>query len=140
MKEEVKAKKYYLKRYRNYLLRIERLKDKLKLIENRLIGLQSVQIKDMPSGGIPLSKDDLFEEKEEIEHRIKRLTTNSKKVKTEIYDCIDKIDDFRFAEILESYFVDNKTLEEIAEDKAYSVQHVGYLYSKALEEIDIRKQ
>ena len=138
MKEENKRKKYYLKRYRNYLMRIERLKEKLFGIDEQLTGLKSVAINDMPSGGERLTTDDLLIKKEETEHRIETLKETSLVVKKEIFECIDHLDDYRLAEILEYYFIDGLTLEEIAEQNNYSVQHVGYLYGLALDNIKIK--
>lgn len=137
MKEETKKKKYFLKRYRNYLFRINRLEEKLFQIDNQLIGLKSRQITDMPRGGTPLTKDDLLIKKEETEHRIQNLVDISRVVRMEIIDSLDTIDDYRFSEVLESYFIEGQTLEAIAENKNYSIQHVGYLYGKGLDLVQI---
>lgn len=137
MKEETKKKKYFLKRYRNYLVRINRLEEKLFQIDNQLIGLKSRQITDMPRGGTPLTKDDLLIKKEETEHRIQNLVDISRVVRMEIIDSLDTIDDYRFSEVLESYFIEGQTLEAIAENKNYSIQHVGYLYGKGLDLVQI---
>lgn len=137
LKEETKKKKIYLKRYRNYLIRIKRLEEKLFQIDNQLIGLKSTQITDMPKGGIAATKDDLLIKKEETEHRIQNLVDISRNVRMEIFDCIETLDDYRFSEVLESYFIDGYTLEAIAENKNYSIQHVGYLYGKGLEMVQI---
>lgn len=137
LRDETKKKKYFLKRYRNYLIRIERLEEKLLLIDNQLLGIKSVGISDMPKGGQSLTKDDLLIKKEETEQRIQNLVDISRKVKHELYACIETLDDYRFAEVLENYFIDGYTLEEIAEMKNYSVQHVGYLYGKGLDRITI---
>lgn len=137
LKEETKKKKYFLKRYRNYLVRINRLEEKLFQIDNQLIGLKSRQITDMPRGGTPLTKDDLLIKKEETEHRIQNLVDISRVVRMEIIDSLDTIDDYRFSEVLESYFIEGQTLEAIAENKNYSIQHVGYLYGKGLDLVQI---
>ena len=139
LKDETKKKKYFLKRYRNYLTRINRLEEQLASVNERLVGLQSKVMTDMPGGGLPITKDDLLEKKEELQHRIDTLTNTSKKVRREILDCIDILDDFRFAEILEAYFIELKTLEEIAEEKHYSIRHCGFLYAKALETINVNE-
>ena len=137
LKEETKIKKSFLKRYRNYLIRIERLEEKLLSIDNQLEGMSSKQISDMPTGGLPVTVEDILNRKEETKKRIQRLIDTSLLVKEEIYEVIDHIDDYRFAEVLESYFIECKTLEVIAEEKHYSVQHVGYLYGKGLEMIQL---
>jgi DNA-directed RNA polymerase specialized sigma24 family protein len=140
LKEETKKKKQYLKRYRNYLVRIERLEEKLSNIDDQLLGMKSVTINDMPRGGIPLTKDDLLSKKEETQERIQKLVDISRDVKNQIYDCIETLDDYRFAEVLEHYFVDGYTFEAIAEIKCYSLRHVGYLYAKGLEKVVINER
>lgn len=137
LKEEDKQKKYFLKRYRNYLTRIERLEEKISSINEELIGIKSITISDMPKGGQPITKDDLLIRREETEQRIQTLNETSLKVKKEIYECIDHLDDFRLAEVLENYFIDAMTLEEIAEVNHYSIRHVGFLYAKGIESIQI---
>ncbi|MDT2483153.1 hypothetical protein [Enterococcus avium] len=137
MKEETKRKKNYLKRYRNYKTRISRLEEKLASLDEQLVGVKSVEITDMPKGGLPLTKDDLLARKEETSLRIQNLVNISRDVRVEILNCLDTLDDYRFAEVLECYFIDGYTLEAIAEIKHYSVQHVGYLYGRGLDLIQI---
>lgn len=118
-------------------MRIERLEEKLLMIDNQIIGLKSVTINDMPRGGQPVTKTDLLIKKEETQERIKTLTDTSLKVKKEIFECIDSLDDYRLAEVLENYFIDRMTLEEIAKEKHYSVRHVGYLYAKGIANVNV---
>lgn len=126
-----------MKRYKNYLIRIERLEEKLLVIDNQIVGVQSKRISDMPKGGVAVSLDDLLIKKEETQQRIQNLVDTSHKVKQEIYACIDTLDDYRFAEVLEDYFLNSRTLEDIAEYRHYTVRHVGFLYGKGLELIQI---
>ena len=139
MKDEIKKKKSFLKRYRNYLIRIERLEEKLLSIDNQLEGMSSKRISDMPTGGLPVTVEDILNRKDETKKRIQRLIDNSVSVKSEIYEVIDHIDDYRFAEVLEAYFIECKTLEFIAEEKHYSIRHVGFLYGKGIEMIQINE-
>lgn len=137
MKDEIKKKKSFLKRYRNYLIRIERLEEKLLSIDNQLEGMSSKRISDIPTGGLPVTVDDLLCRKEETKQRIKRIVRTSNRIKSEIYEVIDHIDDYRFSEVLEAYFIDGKTMEYIAEERNYSVKHIKYLYSNGIKEIKI---
>ena len=133
MKEETKSNKRYLNRYRRYMKRVDKLEEKLYQIDVQIQGLKGRQITDMPRGGRTLTTDDLLIKKEETEHRIQNLLDRSKKIRYEVFDCIDTLEDDRFAEILECYFIERLTFEEIAEQKNYSVRHVGYLYGKGIE-------
>lgn len=139
LKDEIKKKKSFLKGYQNYLIRIERLEEKLLSIDNQLEGMSSKRISDMPKGGLPVTTDELLYRKEEIKRRIQNLIDKSIEVKFEIYEVIDHIDDYRFAEVLEAYFIECKTLECIADEKHYSVRHISSLYSEGLKEIQINE-
>lgn len=133
MKEETKSNKRYLNRYRRYMKRVDKLEEKLYQIDVQIQGLKGRQITDMPRGGRTLTTNDLLIKKEETEHRIQNLLDRSKRIRYEVFDCIDTLEDDRFAEILECYFIERLTFEEIAEQKNYSVRHVGYLYGKGIE-------
>ena len=87
----------------------------------------------------PITTDELLYRKEEIKRRIQNLIDKSIEVKFEIYEVIDHIDDYRFAEVLEAYFIECKTLECIADEKHYSVRHISSLYSEGLKEIQINE-
>lgn len=137
MKEETKANKKYLNRYRRYMRRVEKLEEKLYLIDCDLQGMKTKNITDMPQGGQRLTMDDLLVKKEETEHRIQNILDLSKQVKFEVFDCIDTLEDDRFAEILEYYFIDCYTFEQIADKKNYSIRHVGYLYGMGIELVTI---
>ena len=117
--------------------RVEKLEEKLYLIDCDLQGMKTKNITDMPQGGQRLTMDDLLAKKEETEHRIQNILDLSKQVKFEVFDCIDTLEDDRFAEILEYYFIDCYTFEQIADKKNYSIRHVGYLYGMGIELVTI---
>lgn len=133
MKEETKRNKKYLNRYRRYMKRVDKLEEKLYQLDVQIQGLNGRQITDMPKGGTSLTTDDLLIKKEETEHRIQNLLERSKGIRYEVFDCIDTLEDDRFAEVLECYFIERMTFEEIAEFKNYSVRHVGYLYGRGID-------
>ncbi|GGC74870.1 DUF1492 domain-containing protein [Enterococcus wangshanyuanii] len=137
MKEENQVKKSYLKRYRRYQQKIKRLEEKLLEIDNRITGIKSVEIKDMPSGGQTVTIEDLFVQKEETKKRIKNLTDINKQNRLEIYHCIDQLEDDRSAEVLECFFIDSMTFEEIADMKHYSVRHIVSLYAQGLDNVKL---
>lgn len=133
--QEFKAKKRYLKRYRRNRDQINRLKNKIKNLDERIKGLRSPGFSDMPRGGTPITKEDLTVEKIEIEERVKRLEAKGKIIKNEILDIIDELEDTRYAEILEGFLIDCKEFGDIAEDMDYSKRHIERLYKDALEEL-----
>ena len=55
------------------------------------------------------------------------------KYKKEILDVIDELDDPRYAEVLESYFIRLKDFETIAEENNYTTRHVARLYREGID-------
>lgn len=134
---ETDRKKQFLKRYKKNIALINRLSEKLQNIDSRLYNIKSPGFSDMPKGGTPITKEDLVSEKTEILERISRLEKKGKKYKREIIDKIDELEDTRYAEILESFFIDCKDLDTIADDNGYTIRHTIRLYSEAIKSISV---
>lgn len=135
--QEYEDKKRYLKRYKKNLAMIDRLERKRKILDDKLIGLRSPVLSDMPKGGIPISNEDILADKLEIEERIARLKKKSKRLKSETLEIIDDLDDPRYAEVAESFFIDCMSLEDIADDMGYSTRHIERIYSETIDKIVI---
>ena len=133
--QEIESKKRYLKRYRKNRALIDRLNDKIEILDERIKGIRSPRFSDMPRGGTPITKEDMIAEKDDIQRRIDRLEVKGKIIKGEILDIIDELDDTRYAEILEAFLIDCKDFGEIAEDNCYSVRHIERLYSEAIKSV-----
>lgn len=130
-------KKRFLRRYKKNLLNIARLKNKVAILDERAKNIRSPKLSDMPRGGTPVTTADLIAEKDEIERRISRLEAKSKTLRREILDKIDEVEDYRYAEVLEAYFIDLKDFETIAEDMCYNLRHIMRLYSEAVNAIEL---
>jgi len=135
--QELDRKKRFLKRYKKNLALIDRLESKVTNLDERIKNIRSPVISDMPRGGTPVSKEDILADKLEVEDRIRRLKKKGLTYKREIIDVIDELDDTRYAEILESFCIDCKSLEEIADDNGYTLRHIKRLYSEAVISVDI---
>lgn len=135
--QELDRKKRFLKRYKKNLALIDRLESKVENLDSRIKNIRSPVISDMPRGGTPVSKEDILSDKLEVEDRIRRLKKKGSTYKKEIIDVIDELDDTRYAEILESFCIDCKSLEEIADDNGYTLRHIKRLYSEAILNVDI---
>ena len=129
---EIENKKRSLKRYRKNLACIGRLEEKLNLLDQRIKSVKSPNLSGMPRGGTPVTVDELLSDKLDLEKRIKRLTDKNKNIKDQILDEIDSLEDYRYCEVLEAYFIDCKTISEIAEDMGYSDVHIYNLYRDAV--------
>ena len=131
--QEIVRTKRFLKRYRKNLNCTKRLEDKLSLLDDRIKSIKSPSYSGMPRGSVPVTIDELLSDKIDLENRIKRLRAKSKIYKDEILEEIDSLDDSRYCEILESFFIDCISLEDIAEKECYTVRHVYRLYHEAVE-------
>lgn len=138
--QEIERKKKYLKRYKKNVALISRLQRKVNDLDRRSKSLKFPTLSDMPRGGEPITAYDLTNEKIELEQRIDRLTSKGDKLKAEILDCIDTLDDPRYAEILESFLIDLKDFDIIADENGYTERHVRRLYSEGLGAINIKCQ
>lgn len=137
MIQEPDLKKSYLKRYRKNRELIYRLKNKISKLDERMTTLRSPGLSDMPRGGTPVTFPDLLAERSEIEERIERLELKGRKLKAEILDKIDELEDSRYAEVLESYFVECRDFGDIAEDNGYTIRHVLRLYTEAINAMSV---
>lgn len=136
----IRKTKRWLKRYRRNVDCIERLKNKLEQLEDRLTSIKTPNLSGMPRGGVPVSVEELLSDKIDLERRIGRLEKKGRNYKTEILDEIDTLDDPRYCEVLESYLIECIPLDDIAENEGYSIRHIYRLYSEAVEEIAYKRQ
>lgn len=135
--QERDRKKIFLKRYKKNVALIDRLYNKVEILDRRSETVKSPNYSGMPRGGTPITAFDLKDEKNDLLARIDRLKKKGEIYKSEILEVIDNLDDTRYAEVLESYFIDCKDLSEIAEEMGYSIRHVKSLYSKGIDSITL---
>ena len=138
--QEIERKKRSLKRYKKNLACIGRLEEKLALLDDRIKSVKSPNMSGMPRGGTPVTIADLLSDKVELEERIERQKAKSKDLKKEILEEIDSLDDIRHTEVLESFFIDGISLEDIADNEGYTVRHVYRLYSEAVTQLALNRQ
>ena len=140
VQEIEKRKKKSLKRYRKNLACIKRLEEKLVILDERITAVKSPSLSGMPRGGTPVTLADLVSDKVNLEKRIERLKVKGKKLKSEIYEEIDSLEDPRYCEVLEAHFIEGLTFESIAEEMGYTERHVYTLYSEAISLLAISDQ
>lgn len=138
--QEITRKKRYLKRYKKNIACICRLEEKLKLLDIRIKSVKSPNFSGMPRGGTPVTIEELISDKMDLEERIERLKRKSKTLKKEILEEIDSLDDPRYCEILEAFFIDGLSLEDIADNEGYNVRHIYRLYSEAVSILAVKGQ
>ena len=133
-------KKRSLKRYRKNLACIKRLEKKLYLLDERIKAIKSPNFSGMPRGGVPVTIDDLMSDKMDLEDRIKRLKAKSRGLKNAVCEEIDSLEDPLQCEVLEAYFIDCKSIEDIAEDLGYTERHIYNLYTDAIKILSVTNQ
>lgn len=132
IEKAIEKKKKFLKRYKKNLACIDRLKNKLQKLDLDIKSAKSPNYSGMPRGGVPVTLDELLSDKLDLEKRINKLTAKKSDLKNMVLDEIDNLEDDRYVEVLESFFIDCKTHAEIAEDTGYQERHVIRLYSEAI--------
>ena len=138
--QEIERKKRSLKRYKKNLACVNRLEEKLALLDEKIKSVKSPNMSGMPRGGTPVTIADLLSDKVELEERIERQKAKSKDLKKEILEEIDSLEDMRHAEVLEAFFIDGISLEDIADNEGYTVRHVYRLYSEAVTKLALKRQ
>ena len=136
--QEIASKKRFLKRYRKNLNCIVRLEDKLALLDVKLNSVRSPNLSGMPRGGVPVTAADMVADKIDLENRIERLKEKGKRLKLEILEEIDSLDEPRYVAVLEGFFIDCLSMEAIAENEGYTVRHVYSLYHDAVRALTLK--
>ena len=136
--QEIASKKRFLKRYRKNLNCIVRLEDKLALLDVKLNSVRSPNLSGMPRGGVPVTAADMVADKIDLENRIERLKEKGKRLKLEILEEIDSLDEPRYVAVLEGFFIDCLSMEAIAEYEGYTVRHVYSLYHDAVRALTLK--
>ena len=73
-----------------------------------------------------------FDRLAELDDLIMRRVSDLEQAKTEMLEAIACLEDVRFREVIKSYYVDCKTLEQIAVDMNYSFSHVNRMKYNAI--------
>ena len=140
IQEIEKHKKQSLRRYRKNVACIERLERKLAAKDDRITKLKSSKFSAMPRGGTPVTLDDLISDKLDLEDRIKRLKAKSRDLRREVCEEIDSLEDPRYCEVLEAFFIDCLDFDDIADELGYTTRHVIKLYSEAITFLSLKDQ
>lgn len=127
--------KRFLRRYEQNTKKIDVLRTALDEKRSRLYSVSSPKLTGMPRGGVYKTKEDLVAEIENIERRLSRAIKKGQTIKLEILDVIDEVADAKYCRILELYYIEFKTLEQIAEEMNYSYRWIVDLYHQAIQAV-----
>lgn len=129
-------KKQWLYRYKNNRIKLARLQEKLSTLEARITSIKSPNYSGMPRGGTSVTIDDLLSDKLILLNRIKRLEDKGIEYRHEILEAIDSVENYKYAAVLEHWFIGGASVGDISKAIGYSNTYISKLYSKALKEID----
>lgn len=133
--QEVKNKKRFLKRYKKHNVRLARLEEKLITLNEQIKSVRTPKLSGMPRGGVPITIEDLIADKEMLEERISNMKSLRLSLKKDILKEIDTLEDVRYAEVLEMYFIDCLSFDDIAEELGYDTRHILRLYKQGIEQL-----
>lgn len=127
----------YLRGYQWTLQSIERTKEKITERESKLYSVRSQKISDMPKGGTGKDVIDMIDYKDEAINELNRRLLRAKKKKDEIEECICAVGNERYILLLQLVYIEDQSLDEVADCLHLSYSRVTKLHGYALDLIEI---
>lgn len=121
--------KEYLWRARRIDRRIDETRERLRRMRARLEGRVS-RLSKTP--GSRRRWSDGIDDVIDLERRLERQIGEMCRIKMEVMDAIEGVEDPNCREVLELYYLDGMSWEEVAKKMHYSVRNVQILHGKAL--------
>lgn len=128
--------KEFLRMARGVDRRIDRATERVERLRARLEAGRLNQITGMPRGGNSdwtETADKLIELEQIVNARVREMC----KVKRLAMEAIEAVEEMRYREVLELYYLDGFTWEQVAEQMHYTVRNVTNLHGKALLKIKV---
>lgn len=134
---EFKHNKAYLMRYRKIYTKIDRLKDKLNRLNERY-DLKGVSYSSEPSSSVKKTLDDILAQKEYLENKLNKLIDESYNIRNDIMDKLLDLDNQLEATVLDFYFLEQYSLNDIADELSYSERQIERLYIDGIMSVECR--
>ena len=131
--------KEYLLRAWQIEKRIDRLIDEREHIWARAEAVHSPVLSDMPKGRGTREWTDTVLELVDLCRTIDSEIRQLCRVKREVTEAIDSVEDMRYRRILELRYRSYKTWEQIAQETGYDERYIYKLHGRALLDVKIRK-
>lgn len=132
-----KHNKAYLMRYRKIHTKIDRLKDKLNRLNERY-DLKGVSYSSEPSSSVKKTLDDILAQKEYLENKLNKLIDESYNIRNDIMDKLLDLDNQLEATVLDFYFLEQYSLNDIADELSYSERQIERLYIDGIMSVECR--
>ena len=134
---EFKHNQAYLMRYRKIHTKIDRLKDKLNRLNERY-DLKGVSYSSEPSSSVKKTLDDVLAQKEYLENKIDEMVSESIDIRNEIAEKLLDLDNQLEATVLDFYFLERYSLNDIADELSYSDRQIERLYVDGIMSVECR--
>lgn len=134
---EFKHNKAYLMRYRKIHTKIDRLKDKLNRLNERY-DLKGVSYSSEPSSSVKKTLDDVLAQKEYLENKLDEMVSESIDIRNEIAEKLLDLDNQLEATVLDFYFLERYSLNDIADELSYSDRQIERLYVDGIMSVECR--
>lgn len=129
--------KAYLIRYRKKKALIRSLVQRYNERKARTESIQSKQLTFTPGGGTPVTLDDRLIKLENLAERINQYQDEARAIRNEICSKLDMLENVKQSEVLELYFIDELTLESVADEMTYSLRQIYRLYADGVRSVEI---
>ena len=126
--------KDFLRRARNVDRRVDEATERVDRLRAKLEAGRMSKITGMPRGGSEdwtATADKLIELEQRVNARIRELV----RVKHLAMDAIDRVDEARLREVLELYYIDGFSWEQVAQRMELDVRQVFRLHGRGLQRI-----
>ena len=128
---EAEKTKKILGRYKKLLRMAETLDRQARELGDRAETTGSKKISDMPRGGKHATMEDLLAEKADLERRRDGLLKKAEEEKPKVQQYIDRVESERHNHLLYGLYLQDKSVEEIADAEGYSVRKEWRIYKEA---------
>lgn len=125
-------------RYTFVMNKVDRLERKLARLDDRKIAIQAGEITGMPKGGKNITLEDLLVQAESTNERINKHMVKAREIREEIEDVIDNLPNPFQSTVLDMYFIERKSLYEIAKELTYSYRYINKTYADGVKSCKIK--
>lgn len=131
--------KEFLRAARRSDLHVTELEERIERLKARLDSGRLNRLTGMPRGG-GMDWTRLADQKIELERKLYRQLEDMVRMKSAAVDAIQAVDHVRCRRVLELYYLDGMTWEQVADEMGVEPRTVYYLHGNALKKVKIPKE
>lgn len=131
--------KEFLRRARGIDRRVDEATERIDRLRAKLEAGRMSRITGMPRGGAEdwtMTADRLID----LERRVNAKIREMVRVKQSAMDVIDRVDEARLREVLELYYLDGYSWDQVAEQMGLDKRWVFRLHGRALQRIEVPEE